>query len=288
MVDVTASQFGEDRQHHPMVCGCTENSPLRIGLVQMRCEKAAIDGNLAGMSRYLDEAVAHDVQILAFPEMCMTGYADPKRYPHAVIRLDGPEVGRLLAMTLGKEITVLAGLIEANPGGKPYITQIVACAGRLAGTYRKVTIKDEETEWFSPGFEVQVFHPGDLTYGLAICADIGNRHVFAECARQGAQLVFELAAPGLYGDQATRDWRSGFEWWRGECETYLSGYAREYGFWVAVATQAGRTADEDFPGGGYVFAPGGRRVYATQDWRPGAVYLEMDLHSRHLAEIEQI
>jgi predicted amidohydrolase len=97
-----------------------------------------------------------------------------------------------------------------------------------------------------------------------------------------------LAAPGLYGDQATRNWRSGYEWWREKCETQLGGYAREHGYWVAVATQAGRTVDEDFPGGGYVFAPGGRRVYATQDWRPGAAYVEIDLHSRHPAEIEQI
>jgi hypothetical protein len=64
-------------------------------------------------------------------------------------------------------------------------------------------------------------------------------------------VVFEVAAPGLYGEQATRDWRSGYEWWRGECHEYLSAYARDYGLWIAVATQAGRTVDEDFPGGEY-------------------------------------
>ena len=28
-------------------------------------------------------------------------------------------------------------------------------------------------------------------------------------------------------------------------------HTQEYGTWVAVATQAGRTVDEDLPGGGY-------------------------------------
>jgi hypothetical protein len=54
-----------------------------------------------------------------------------------------------------------------------------------------------------------------------ICADIGNEQIFAECARQGAQIVFELAAPGLYGEQATRNWQSGFAWWEGECQNYF-------------------------------------------------------------------
>ncbi len=258
---------------------------MKIGLVQMRCEKAAIADNLEEISRHLDKAVAYGVQILAFPEMSITGYADPNRYPKAVIHLDGPEVEWLLENTEGQEISVLAGLIEANPGGKPFITQIVVRDGRLVGTYRKVTIKDEESELFSPGSEVPVFQFDDLTYGLAICADIDNTTLYADLARQGAQIVFELAAPGLYGDQASREWRSGFEWWREKCETHLSAYAREHGIWVAVATQAGRTVDEDFPGGGYVFAPGGRRAHATQNWQPGVAYLELDLQSHQLTDI---
>ena len=127
----------------------------RIALAQMNCEKAAVAQNLQQIADLLAEAAARGVDILALPEMCLTGYADPTRYPQAVLRLDGPE----------------------------------------------------------------------------------------------------LAAPGLYGDQATRD----------------------HGLWIAVATQAGRTIDEDFPGGGYLFAPDGTRVYATEHWSPGVVYLDLDL-----------
>jgi predicted amidohydrolase len=148
-----------------------------------------------------------------------------------------------------------------------------------------MTIKDEEADWFAPGDRVPVFAHDGLTFGVAICADIGNPNVFAECARQGAQIVFELAAPGLYGEQATRDWRAGFEWWEGECQTHLAAYAREHSFWIAVATQAGRTIDEDFPGGGYLFAPDGTRRYATPDGSPGAVYLEIDLATQRVSPL---
>ena len=36
---------------------------------------------------------------------------------------------------------------------------------------------------------------------------------------------------------------------------------------MAIATQAGRTRDEDFPGGGYLFSPDGRLLAETPDWR---------------------
>ena len=120
---------------------------------------------------------------------------------------------------------------------------------------------------------------------MAICADIENETVFAECSQQGAKIVFELAAPGLYGEQVTRNWETGYAWWEGECQKYLSRYAREYGFWIGVATQAGRTVDEDFPGGGYVFFANSERRYATADYSPGAVYVEVDFENNTLMKL---
>ena len=252
---------------------------IRIGLVQMRCEKATIAENLRATARHLEEATSREVDILGFPEMSVTGYADPTKFPDAIISLEGPEVAQLLEMTKGSSITVLAGLIEENSNGKPFITQVVVRDGALLGFYRKMTIEGEETEWFSAGDEIPVFQHGETVFGIAICADISNREVFAECARKGAATVFELAAPGLYGEQSTRNWATGYEWWQGECVKHLSSHAREFGLWIAVATQAGRTCDEDFPGGAYVYNPAGNRMYATPDWSEGAVYLDIDLEA---------
>jgi predicted amidohydrolase len=248
---------------------------VRIGLVQMLCEKGAMAENLKRAEHHLKEAISHDVDILCFPEMSITGYADPIKNPYAKISLDGPEVSQLLEMTRGNSTTVLAGLIEDNHKNKPFITQIVVRDGELLGFYRKRRIVDEETDWFSSGEDLPIFMYGELSYGIAICADIGSHKVFAEYANQGAHIVFEAAAPGLYGEQSTRDWQAGFDWWKSECQKYLTQYAKKYGIWVAVATQAGRTVDEDFPGGGYVFAPNGQCLYATPNWLPRAVFLDI-------------
>ncbi|MGD1119102.1 MAG: carbon-nitrogen hydrolase family protein [Dehalococcoidales bacterium] len=259
---------------------------IRIDLVQMRAEKGAIDANLKAVSGFIAEADKRGVDIIGLPEANITGYHDPVKYPGAIIATDGAEMDALLRMTRGRKPTVLAGLIEKNPAGKPFITQIVVQDGKITGRYRKRILgDDEEAGWFCAGSEIAVFQHKNLKYGIAICADIGCEDIFAEYARQEAQIVFLLAAPGLYGDQSTRDWRSGFQWWEGECEKYLKNYAKKYGIWIAVATQAGRTIDEDFPGGGYVYTPDGRRLYATRDWNPGAVHLELDLKNIRVSEI---
>jgi predicted amidohydrolase len=251
---------------------------IRLGLIQMRCEKGDLSANLDATARYLDEGRERGVDILAFPEASLTGYVDPTRYPAAVLTLDDPAIARFLALTRrAPRTTVLAGIIETNPAGLPFITQLVAREGRLFGVYRKRTIPDEEAHLFTPDRSPGVFSHDGLRFGVAICADIDCPDLFAEQAQAGARIIVECAAPGLFGEQATRDWRSGYDWWRGECFDKLAVYARSNGVCIAVATQAGRTRDEDFPGGGYLFAPDGRCLAETPDWRKGALWVEAGL-----------
>jgi predicted amidohydrolase len=250
---------------------------LHIGLVQMRCEKADIAQNLTSTSHCIDDAVLQGVDILCFPEASITGYVDPVRFPGGVVRLDSLAVADFVALTRESPMTVIGGLVEENPAGLPFLTQFVARGGQLLGYYRKRTIPADEAHLFAAGTLPATFALPQVTVGLAICADIENRRVFADCAGQGAKVIFECAAPGLYGDQATRDWSSGYGWWRGECHEKLARYARELGVCIAVATQAGRTCDEDFPGGGYVFGPDGTPLAATDNWSEGLLYARIRL-----------
>ena len=256
--------------------------PLTIALVQMRSEKGAIAANLAATAAYLRQATEAGANIAVFPEASLTGYVDPTRYPQAALGLDGPEMAEFVALTRGSSVTAIAGLLEARPGGAlPYLTQIAVRDGALLGVYRKRTIPAEEAHLFAPGPDsaanTPIFSAAGVSCGLAVCADIDCPAVFADAARAGAQLVFECAAPGLYGAQETRDWRSGHAWWRGECHMKLGRYAGDYGLFIGVATAAGRTSDEDFPGGGYVFGPDGACLAETADWREGMLVAEVPI-----------
>ncbi len=250
----------------------------------MFSEKGAIEQNLAKTSRHIEEAHKRGIDIIAFPEASITGYHHNK-FPNAILTQDGPEVARFVQMTEGKRLTALAGIIETNPDGVPFITHIVAHAGKLIGYHRKVSGTEVDGKGEAPGNEYRVFDHNGLTYGIAICADIKVETLFEACSWMGAKVVFEVAAPDLEGDRENRDWKAGYEWWEGICLERFSDYAKKYSLWIPVASQAGRTSDEDFPGGGFLFNPQGERVYATDDWQPGVVYLEINLKSGRVQEI---
>jgi predicted amidohydrolase len=245
---------------------------MKIALVQMCSEKGDIPANLSATRAYIAEAEATGAEVIAFPEMSLTGYLDPLRWPSAVLALDSEPVKELARMTHGSNLTVLAGIVERNPDGKPFITQVVAQGGEVVGCYRKQTIPSDESGWFAPGSGGSLFEHQGIPFGIAICADIDCADVFSTQAQAGAVVIFECASPGLYGEQASRNWQSGYDWWRGECAAKLGRYARESGVYIAVATHAGRTVDEDFPGGGYLIDPTGVCVTETPDWSEQVLY----------------
>ena len=255
--------------------GCV--GTLKVALVQMRSEKGDIARNLDCMISYLEDGVANGTDVVCFPEACITGYADPARYPEAALTWEAPEVERLVAWSAGRETAAIVGLIEVNPGGRPFLSQGVVSMEALQGVYRKQTIAEDESGSFAPGTELPLFRHGGATFGLGLCADYTNRDLFAQYAARGADVVFLCAAPGLYGEQATRNWQSGYEWWRGECQEKLSEYAADLGVHIAVATQAGSTVDEDFPGGGYIFDPQGICLASTANWSEGMLVGEIEL-----------
>lgn len=250
---------------------------LKLGLVQMKCQKGAIGYNIISMYKYLEECKRKGADIVCFPEMNITGYIDPLKYPQSVISKYHSAIQQVADMSFTYQVTIIAGFAEKNYTGKPYITQLVAQEGKIAGCYRKRNICGEEAELYSSGNESPLFSHSGVSFGLAICADMDEGNIFAEYGRKRAHLVFESAAPGLYGEQESRNWESGYDWWKNECNSKLSKYAAENGLYIAVSTQAGRTEDEDFPGGGYVFAPQGSCIYQTEDWHEGILIAGIEL-----------
>ncbi|WP_274649626.1 carbon-nitrogen hydrolase family protein [Paenibacillus humicola] len=246
-----------------------------VALVQMNCEKGEIRQNLQTMQDYIAEARSRGADFVCFPEMNLTGYIDPVKQPHAVISMDHEAVKQVIRYSALHSICVIAGFVEHNPGGKPYITQFVANDGELLGCYRKKTIKEGEEQWFDPGAHLPVFSARGLRFGISICADIDDPDIFRAYAEKGAAFIFECAAPGLYGEQETRNWSSGFNWWRDKCRAQLGAYAAEQAVYIGTATQAGRTVDEDFPGGGYLFDPQGTCAAESGDWGAGVLYVQV-------------
>ena len=252
-------------------------SELTLGLVQMKCQKGAIEYNIISMYKYLEECRKIGVDIVCFPEMNITGRINPLKYSNAILSMYSPSIQRVADMSFLYQTIIIAGFVEKNYTGKPYITQFIAKDGKIAGYYRKRTLGIDESELFSPGTEATIFSYSGCNFGLIICHDINDDRIFKEYAEKGTSLIFESAAPGLPVGKNSKCSGSHFQWWKNECKSKLSKHAKEYGMYIAAATQTGRISDEEFPGGGYVFAPGGKCIYETKDFSEGMLVAKIEI-----------
>ena len=179
-------------------------------LAAIRCPKGEVERNLAAHLRLLAQAAAEGCELVLFPEMSLTGSADPATHPERLIPLDHPAVAALAEATGGTGVGTCFGVAERSPGGDPYICQVFAAAGRVAGAQRKRHLGEGE-EAFTAATEPVIFEHAGARFGVAICAEAGFDGPFDAAAAGDARLVLFPAAPGLYGrrtDEAS--WQQGF------------------------------------------------------------------------------
>jgi predicted amidohydrolase len=255
---------------------------VRALLAAIRCEKGDVGGNLSAHLRLLAAAASAGCDLALFPEMSLTGSADPATHPERLIALDHPAVAELARASGETGVGACFGVAERSPAGEPHITQVFAAGGRVAGAQRKRHLGEGE-EAFTAGPGSQVFEHGGIRFGIAICAEAGFDAPFDAAAASGARLVLFPAAPGLYGrrtDEAS--WRAGFSWWEGSGLGDARRHARRLGLWVALAGQAGSTTDEDFPGLAGLVRPDGSVAARLPDWREGVLTADIPSSGRQL------
>jgi predicted amidohydrolase len=186
----------------------------------------------------------------------------------------GRSARRLL--DLGHEL-VLGGIAERGEAGAAYITQIFAASGVVAGVQRKRHLGEGE-EAFAASDDDTVFEFDGARFTIAICAESTIDRPFAHAQSAGAQFVCFSAAPGLYGRRMTEArWRDGWDWWLSAGLADVQRHARTRGLWIAIATQAGATADEDFPGLAALVDPDGEVVAQLPDWHPGTLVVDVPI-----------
>jgi predicted amidohydrolase len=252
-----------------------DDRPVRLALASIRCDKGDLDGNLSRHVEALEQAKHEGCELAVFPEMSLTGSLDPAGAHGDLVGVDHPVVAALVAEARARHVAVLFGLSEQADAG-PFITQLYAHGGVLRGAQRKRHLGEGE-DGYRPGRGALRGELGAVRFGSVICAEASQPWAWDESA-EGASLVCFSSAPGLHGRRGTdAEWRSGVAWW----ESHGLGQAREHaarlGVLVAMATQAGSTIDEDFPGISALVAPDGEVLARTPGREPDVLVAEVPL-----------
>lgn len=169
-------------------------SPLRVASVQMESKPADKDANFKTIERYVASAIQAGVELIVFPECCVSGYWFMRNLtPDQLAQLaepipDGPSTRRLVALAQKYRIAIGAGWVETGSSGTFHNSYVVALPDGSFHRHRKLHAFEHER--MRGGSEFTVFKlPGGFRAGILICYDCNLIENVRLTALLGAQVI---------------------------------------------------------------------------------------------------
>jgi NAD+ synthase (glutamine-hydrolysing) len=223
-------------------------SQLRVALAQINTTVGDLRGNAAKIADYISRARAAGADIVAFPELTVTGYPPEDLLLRPSFLRDNREaLASLVPAAAG--IAAVVGFADYDDGGT-YNAAAVLHDGRIVHVYRKQRLPNygvfDEVRYFRPGSEDPVLAVAGTLVGLNICEDIWFPGPPTENqARAGARVIININGSPYH--MAKVHFR----------ERMLGERARDYGVWVCYTNLVGGQDELVFDGGSMVIEPGG-------------------------------
>lgn len=170
---------------------------VRLGLAQINVTVGDLAGNAQKVLEYLERARAEHIDILAFPELALTGYPPEDLLFRKDFLRATTETLHAIALKV-RDCVAIVGCVE-HEHDRIYNAAAVICDGTLVGTYRKHCLPNygvfDELRHFRPGESFSIFTDGNLSFGVTICEDLwcSDSPIVAQ-ARAGAQLILNISA----------------------------------------------------------------------------------------------
>ncbi|HXI98504.1 MAG TPA: nitrilase-related carbon-nitrogen hydrolase, partial [Gemmatimonadaceae bacterium] len=149
---------------------------VRVATVQFQHEPGDKSYNLGRVRDFVTEAAGSGVEIIAFPEMCITGYWHVRKLTREGVDAlaeavpEGTSTQELLRLSREHSITIGAGLIERGDDGQFYNAYLVAMPDGRWARHRK--LHAFEGPYMSDGDTYTVFDtPHGCRVGVLICYD---------------------------------------------------------------------------------------------------------------------
>ncbi len=159
---------------------------MRIGHCQIEVKAGDFDGNLAKVVAWLERAAKDRLEIVCFPECCLTGYPDTEEMARqGAFTAASPQVMELLDRTMKFEAIAIVGFNELR-GQDLYNSALVVYKGHVFGSYSKCTAYQR---FHKQGREFPIFEHKEIKFGVIICSDGGFIEPAQILALRGAQII---------------------------------------------------------------------------------------------------
>ena len=167
---------------------------IRVATVQFQHAPGDKAYNLGRVRHFVTAAAREKAEIIAFPEMCLTGYWHTRKLSRDEFAAlaepvpDGALSQELLRLSREHGMTIGAGLVERGDGDRFYNSYLVAMPDGRWAVHRKLHVF--VSEFLSPGDRYTVFDtPHGCRVGVLICYDNNIVENARATALAGAEIL---------------------------------------------------------------------------------------------------
>ncbi|MDA1189093.1 MAG: NAD+ synthase [Chloroflexi bacterium] len=220
---------------------------FRLAMAQVNMTVGDLNSNTGKIVAYIEMARAQGADLVAFPELAITGYPpEDLVFKRQFVKDNLVKMHEVVKASKG--IAVVVGFIDADTD--VYNAAAVACDGKLLGVYRKMHLPNygvfDEARYFKRGESCPVYVINGITIGVNVCEDIwyaGGPTV--PQSRAGADVIVNINGSPFHAGKRT------FR------EKMLATRARDNAVHIAYLNLVGGQDELVFDGGGMVFDPQG-------------------------------
>ena len=258
-------------------------STIRLAMAQINPTVGDLQGNTSKIIEYIKRSRDQKADIVAFPELAVTGYPPEDLVLKPQFVRDNMEcVSRISAASDG--IAAVFGYLDDSPdsGGDdgddftPAATRVynaagLAYGGNLAEVYHKVHLPNygvfDEDRYFKPGEDSPIYPVAGVAVGITICEDIWYPDgPIAEQSRAGARLIVNINGSPFHAGR------------RAERERMLSQRAAANGVFLAYVNMVGGQDELVFDGGSMVLGPCGQLIARASQFEEDLLVVDLDLN----------
>ncbi|MDA1347585.1 MAG: NAD+ synthase [Chloroflexi bacterium] len=242
---------------------------FRVALAQINVTVGDLAGNTAKIIDYIDRARSLRVDLVAFPELAVTGYPPedlvfrPQFVGDNLVRM------REIAAATGG-ITAVFGFVDRDPQLRN--AAAIAYDGNLVDVYHKRRLPNygvfDEQRYFEPGTDCPVYVVGGAAVGFNVCEDIWfeeDDDPIVLQSRVGARLIVTINGSPYHAGKLR------------EREDMVSGLAKRHGVHMAYVNLVGGQDELVFDGASLVFGPDGQLVTRGSQFDEELIVADLDI-----------
>jgi predicted amidohydrolase len=228
----------------------------RIGLAQYAPRLGEVDANLELARSWLRRADGEGAQLVAFPELALSGYLLQDLVPDVAMRADDKRLAALSSEAPG--VLVVIGFVEETDDHRFCNSAALLRDGELLGAHRKVYLPTyglfDEGRFTRAGDRIRALEVGEplRRIGVSVCEDFWHPSLPMLQAQDGASLLVNIAAGPARAPGSAAGTRAIAGWHKMQDTYALLGTVA-----IAFCNRVGNEEGLTFWGGSRILAPDG-------------------------------